>query len=581
MGRQFSWAQLAVCGDILLRMRAWVVLAAALLLGLVAWDFAVATTFVGDDYLFLAFARLEPNPFVAFVRDMHGGEYYRPLPMLLWWLLNRVGQGAEWPFALAGFLLHAGSAALVVALGRGVGFTVRVSLAAGALFLVAPAQREAALWFAASTDLLATFATLAAVVCLLRQSRAWQAASLALAALAYFSKETALVLPALAVAALWAKNMAAARRVTSSARSPATENAEGRGERTALLRRLVVPVIAHLVLAGGYLAARFAVLGGLGGSNDPVAPWWGRGLQMAGGLVHGVTAYAPFPEVLAWLAGGSALLVAGAFAVRASRVGSPPASPAGASGRTAHPAHPPRASRAPSSPAAHHRGRAWEPSQGFHVGGRAWFPVFWTLLALLPLPAAGWVVGARYFYLPAVGLMLMLALAADTRGAVALIGAISLLAAMGLGSTATRTGEVHHYRAVLAAARDVVAKGAQVGHTIFLVRNAVKDLDLAVKLASPAGRLPQPLLVIPDVPASFVWMPDALADRAHFLLARPPLPPAGEYRFGGQHIMGLARREEAPDLDEVLARLPELRIIELVGAGRDQVIGRDQTESRP
>ena len=27
--------------------------------------------------------------------------------------------------------------------------------------------------------------------------------------------------------------------------------------------------------------------------------------------------------------------------------------------------------------------------------------------------------------------------------------------------------------------------------------------------------------------------------------------------------MGLARREEAPDLDEVLARLPELRILRL------------------
>ena len=76
-------------------MRLTVVIAAALLLGLVAWDFVAATTFVGDDYLFLAFARLEPNPLLAFVRDMHGGEYYRPLPMLLWWLLNRAGQGSK------------------------------------------------------------------------------------------------------------------------------------------------------------------------------------------------------------------------------------------------------------------------------------------------------------------------------------------------------------------------------------------------------------------------------------------------------------------------------------------------------
>ena len=538
-------------------MRARVIIAAALLLSLVAWDFAAGTTFVGDDYLFLAFARLEPNPLLAFTRDMHGGEYYRPVPMLLWWLLDRAGQGASWPFALAGFLLHVGSAALVVALGRGVGFSLRVSLAAGALFLVAPAEREAALWFSASTDLLATLATLGAVVCLLRAASnegareargvggvgcpsrnprgevrrrptrlGWQAASVALAGLAYFSKETALVLPILGVAAKWAVS------VDSSRRPPAAENTERRGERTELLRRLVVPVFPHLVVAAGYVAIRSVVLRGWGGTNDPVAPWWGRALQLVSGLVHSVTAYAPLPEALAWFLGGGVLLAAGVFAVRAAR----------------------------------------------HINGRTWFPIFWTLLACLPLPAAGWVVGARYFYLPAVGLTLMLALAAGTRGAAATIATISLLAAMGLGSTATRVGEVRRYRAVLAAAHDAVAEGVQAGHTIFLVRSAVKDLDLALKLRWTMG--PQPLLVIPDVPASFVWMPDALAARAGFLLAKPPLPPTGEYRFGGQHIVGLARREEAPDLDEVLARLPEIRFIELVVDGRGQVTGRDETASR-
>jgi hypothetical protein len=503
-------------------MRAAVVIAAALLLGLVAWDFVAATTFVGDDYLFLAFARLEPNPLLAFVRDMHGGEYYRPVPMLLWWLLGRVGQGAEWPFALAAFLLHAGSAALVVALGRGVGFTLRVSLTAGALFLVAPAEREAALWFAASTDLLATLAILAALVCLLRDSRGWRVASVALAAMAYFSKETALVLPLLG---------AAARFAASTRQPPAAENTEGRGEGTEFLRACVVPVLPHVVVAAGYLLVRFAVLGGLGGTNDPVAPWWGAGLQVAGGLVHAVTAYAPLPDAVAWIVGGIGLVVAGVFAAR---------------------------SRAP-----------------------LWFPVVWTLLALLPLPAAGWVVGARYFYLPAVGLVFMLALAADTRGAVGAIVAISLLAVIGLGSTANRMDEVRRYRAVVDAARVAVTKGAQAGHTIFLVRNGVKDLDLAVKLTSPAGSLRQSLLVIPDVPASFVWMPDGLASRAGFLLARPPLPPAGEYRFAGQHIMGLARREEAPDLDDVLARLPELRIIELVVDRHGKVTAADRTDTRP
>jgi len=40
---------------------------------------------------------------------------------------------------------------------------------------------------------------------------------------------------------------------------------------------------------------------------------------MTGGLVHAVTAYAPFPEILAWLVGGGLLLIAGVFALRAAR----------------------------------------------------------------------------------------------------------------------------------------------------------------------------------------------------------------------------------------------------------------------
>ncbi|HEX7598377.1 MAG TPA: hypothetical protein VF518_09185 [Polyangia bacterium] len=477
-------------------MRLTVAVATALLLGLVAWDFAAATTFVGDDYLFLAFARLEPNPFLAFVRDLHGGEYYRPLPMLLWAGLDRLGQGGRWPFGLAGFLLHVGNAALVGVLGRGVGFPARVAWLAGALFLVAPAEREAALWFSASTDLLATLTTLASIVCLLRGSRLGRVASIGCAALAYFSKETALVLPLLAVAAL------STRRISWRGR--------------------IAPVLPHGLLAAGYLGARFAVLHGLGGTNDPLAPWWGRGLQILGGVFHAVTGYAPIPEAMAWLVGGALLLAAGWFALRT----------------------------------------------------RAWFPILWTLLALLPLPAAGWVVGARYFYLPAVGLIFMLALAIDARGTAARVTAISLLAVLGLACSVTRMGEVRRYRAVLAAAREAVVAGGRAGHHVFLVRNAVKDLDLALKLTSPADRLPQPLLVIPDVPASFVAMPDGLADRADFLLARPPLPPAGAYRFGNQRVMGLARREEAPDLDDVLARLPELRIVELLPA-RGPVTWRD------
>jgi len=76
--------------------------ALAVLAIVVAAPFFVATTFIGDDYLFLSFARHAPNPLAPFVSDHHGGEYYRPLPMLVWWLLGRPAAGSV-PFAaLAG-----------------------------------------------------------------------------------------------------------------------------------------------------------------------------------------------------------------------------------------------------------------------------------------------------------------------------------------------------------------------------------------------------------------------------------------------------------------------------------------------
>jgi len=187
--------------------------------------------------------------------------------MLLWWMLDRVGQGR--PGRLLGRVSAArGECGFARGAGPRVGFPLRVSLAAGALFLVAPAEREAALWFSASTDLLATLATwlhwsAAAPItemgtlegfpyppAMVRGEQSspaptrlgWRAVSVVLAALAYFSKETALVLPLLGVAALWGR--AAQRRLS--------------------LRALVTPVLPHLVVAVGYLAVRFAVLRGLG-----------------------------------------------------------------------------------------------------------------------------------------------------------------------------------------------------------------------------------------------------------------------------------------------------------------------------
>jgi hypothetical protein len=86
--------------------------------------------------------------------------------------------------------------------------------------------------------------------------------------------------------------------------------------------------------------------------------------------------------------------------------------------------------------------------------------------------------------------------------------------------------------------------------------------------------------VLADVPASFVLVPPALVERTRFLRASPPLPPSGGYHFGGELVVGLARREESPDLDEVVRRLPELRFLELVADGKGAFRWRDTTAVR-
>jgi hypothetical protein len=467
---------------------------ALLLLLVVGRDFMVATTFLGDDYVFRAFAQLEPNPFVAFVADKHGGEYYRPIPMLLWWLLERVGGGAVWPFALSAFLLHCTCAVLLAVVARRLLLTARTSLLAGALFFAAPAEREAALWFSANTDLLATAASLGTIAFLLSDRRAGRLLSWVVAGFAFFSKETALVLPFLLVSILWYLD-------------GATDRQPGRR-----FHKIATRTVRYWALAAVYLVVRTIVLGGIGGSNDVRAPFWAVAVQIAAGCVHAVSAHAPLPEWAAWLVGASALVTA-AVVCRRSRL--------------------------------------------------AILALLWVALAVLPLPAAGWVVGARYFYLCAAALWLLVAVALERVRLWLSLVAVAALAALGMLAVDRRSSEIALYREAVAAAKDAVRDGSAKGHRLFLVRGAVKDLDLAVKLDPAMAALAEGIVVIPDVPASFVRLPRAGTERLGFLFAEPPLPPSGAYRFGAERIVGLARREEAPDLDEVLDRLPDLRIVRL------------------
>jgi hypothetical protein len=106
----------------------------------------------------------------------------------------------------------------------------------------------------------------------------------------------------------------------------------------------------------------------------------------------------------------------------------------------------------------------------------------------------------------------------------------------------------------------------------------VKDLDLAVKEDPSLAAVAGDVLVLTDVPASFVILPPALAEAAAPLIAQPPLPPSGAYHFGGVRVVGLARRDDGPTLREVQQRFPDIRFVRLRPVPSGQVIARDVTD---
>lgn len=486
---------------------------AAVLVLVTGLAFAQVTTFIGDDHLFLAFARYAANPWSAFVHDQHGGEFYRPLPMLLWWLLGRLGGGSRLPFVALSFALHLATAIEVGVLVRALrpGQPARAALFAAALFFLSPVTQEAAFWFSASTDLLATALGLGAVIAVLRGHPGRAAL---LGAAAYWSKESALVLPLLAVLALLAQQP----------RRP--------------IGQIVKYVGPLAVVAALYAGNRTLVLKGLGQAGDPPAALGGKLIQIISGLAHLVSGQVIAHEGIAWTIGIAtwiALLVGGS--------------------------------------------RSWRRGQrdgGVPIAAAA---LAWVVVAALPLLAAPWVVGARYFYLPAVGVAWLAGTLLAGAPMPVAVGVLAMLAGLDLAQDLGRHADIQSYQARVTAARRAVADGLDHGFNTFHIAAGVKDLDLAVKEDLAFADHEADLVVLDDVPASFVALPELRAGQLEFLLAQPPLPPTGAYRFGARRIVGLARRGDDPTLDEVTARLPAIRFIRLRTGPGGRIVARDVTDS--
>lgn len=510
-----------------------VVVVAALGALVVGVPFFAATTFVGDDHLFLAFARYAPNPLVAFVRDQHGGEFYRPLPMVVWWILGRLAPGTPAVFAALALALHVVVAIEVGALVMAAGGERRTAGIAALLFFVSPFTREAAYWFSASTDLFAAAFGLASVIAAVRGRRV--VAALLLAA-ACWSKETATVVPALAAVAFIAREPRAPRRAVA------------------------LRIVALWPVVGAYLVARTLVLRSVGGSGDQVAPPVGKAVQIASGLVHAMTSSQTLGEGPAWTVGVAAwVLLLVALGCRAWRGRRDPNTPLQAP-----------VSMPPSAASV-------APSPRVFAALAAVAPLAFIAVTLVPLFAARWIVGARYFYLPAAGIAWLAAQALRSRPLPVVAGVVCGLAGLGLGQDLARRGEIQLYEAKLGAARRAVVSGVGEGFTTFHIAAGIKDLDLAVKEDPRTRAAEASLLVLGDVPASFIAFPVPRRSDLELVLAHPPLPPSGAYRFGDYLVAGSPRRGEDPSLDEVTARFPGIRFIRLRAGPGGRVIARDVT----
>ncbi|HVQ42837.1 MAG TPA: glycosyltransferase family 39 protein, partial [Vicinamibacterales bacterium] len=176
-------------------------LAAIAAVTLLTYAAALTAGFTADDFFILA--RLKAaNGLQHAASYFRAGffEYYRPAAFVshaLDWSL----WGAEaFGFHLTNVLLHTGSVVLVWALGRrfldGAG-----SAAAALLFALHPASHEAVYWIAARFDLLATFFTLLALLCLSGRTMGARIAGWAAFGVALLSKESAISL--LIIAPAW------------------------------------------------------------------------------------------------------------------------------------------------------------------------------------------------------------------------------------------------------------------------------------------------------------------------------------------------------------------------------------------
>jgi len=235
------------------------------------------------------------------------GQYYRPMVHLSFALDHALWGMKPFGYHLTGLLLYVLNAVLLLGLTRRLlpGSRASAAVAAAAVLLLHPSVAAVVPVIPRRIDLLAAAFMIGSLLCLLRPVRGPGTLSLGLVLglCAMGSKESALCLPVLHAAWVW---------LGSSDRDP--------GKR---LRAALGASWPLWVLAAGFFAVRWGVLGGLGGvASDASAPsWLLRVPIMLAGFLGNLFVPLPNREGMAWavLLVPAALLVL-AYSVRRFRI---------------------------------------------------------------------------------------------------------------------------------------------------------------------------------------------------------------------------------------------------------------------
>lgn len=189
----------------------------------------------------------------------HVGEYvrvptrlYRPLTIASLAANHAVSGLNPWSYHLVNVLLHTLAASLVLALALELGLTAGAALVSALAFAVHPVHVEAVANVAGRAELLSTVFALLALIGYVRGKLVTTACLLGTALLA---KENVVTL--FGVIALW------------EALRPAPSGRDGLSARA---RAAVMPFLAAAAPIAAYLAARFAVLGGLALVPESITP---------------------------------------------------------------------------------------------------------------------------------------------------------------------------------------------------------------------------------------------------------------------------------------------------------------------